>query len=264
MPTPVRVLIAAAAVANLGVATAIVLAPPWATTWWPWETGRLSHLFLAAMLAAVGVAAAWVAASGEAGSLPAGFLNLAVTLGGIALHLGITGRIGAIAAGAVGALAAANVALFAWSRRLPTSPTTPVPTLVRRSYAAFAVLLAAVGIALLAGRSEVMPWPLDRDTAAVLGWIFLGDALYFAAAVRDPRWGRARAQLWSFLGYDLVLLVPLAVRLPDTAPASRANLVAYLLVLAYSAVLGVRYLLLDPAGRGWGRRSGVMRPAAVR
>ena len=83
MSRPLRGAIGSAAAANLAVATAFALQTPWALELWPWDTGRLSYLFLASMLAAVGVAAAWIALSGETSSLPAGFLNLAVTLAGI-------------------------------------------------------------------------------------------------------------------------------------------------------------------------------------
>src|SRR5919106_6825149 len=82
VPGPLRVAVAIAAGMNLFLAVGFTLQQAWALDRWPWEVGRLSYLFLASMLAAVGVAALWIAISGETGSLPAGFLNLAVTLGG--------------------------------------------------------------------------------------------------------------------------------------------------------------------------------------
>ena len=75
------------------------------------------------MLAAVGVAAAWVAFSGETGSLPAGFLNLAATLAGIGVWMLLDG--GALASSrSVGlglcVLAILNVGLFACRVKFPS------------------------------------------------------------------------------------------------------------------------------------------------
>jgi hypothetical protein len=247
---PFRVLVAIAAALNLVLAAAFALQQSWALDLWPWEIGRLSYLFLASMLAAVGVAAMWIAVSGDTGSLAAGFLNLAVTLGGISAFLVTTGtrRLGY----AIGGLALVNVALLLWSRRLPQPESPRLPALVRGSYVVFTLVLLAVGLALIMRRPGVMPWPLDPDTSVVFGWIFFGDAFYFAYAVWRPRWHSARAQLWSFLGYDAVLIGPLLAHLSRVEPELRLNLIVYLLVLVYSAALGAYYLLLNERTRGWG------------
>lgn len=249
MSGPIRSAIGVAAVGNLTLAAAFVLGAPWALRLWPWETGRLSFLFLAAMLAAVGVAAAWIAVSGETGSLPAGFLNLAVTLSGVGVYFVMTEAVTATAGYVVVALAVLNLGLFFASRRLPEVTSRRIPALIRWSYVAFALVLVLVGLGLILGRDGIMPWPVDPNTSVVFGWIFLGDAFYFAYAVHDGRWGGARSQLWSFLAYDAVLLPPLVLHLPNVAPELRANLLIYLVVLGYSAGLGVYYLLLKPDTR---------------
>jgi hypothetical protein len=245
----VRVALAVAGVANLVFAAGYALHQPWATGLWPWETGPLSYAFLGSMLAAVGAAACWIAWSGETGSLPAGFLNLTVTLGGIGGYLLLSGQQGALAA-AVGALALVNLGLFAWTHRLPRDKTLPISGLLRGSYLAFAVVLVVVGVALML-RRPVLPWPVDADTSVAFGWIFFGDAWYFAYALAHPWWASARAQLWSFLGYDLVLFVPLAAHLDNVDPTLRDNLLLYLAILLYSAVLAVAYLLVNRRTRGW-------------
>jgi hypothetical protein len=249
-PGPLRVAVAIAAGVNLFLAVGFALQHSWALGLWPWEVGRLSYLFLASMLAAVGVAALWIAISGETGSLPAGFLNLAVTLGGISAFLVTTGtaRLGY----AIGGLALVNVVLLLWSRRLPQPESPGLPALVRGSYVVFTLVLLGVGLALILQRPGVMPWALDRNNSVVFGWIFLGDAFYFAYAVWRPHWHSARAQLWSFLGYDAVLLGPLFAHVPQVEPDLRPNLIVYLLVLGYSAALGVYYLLVNERTRGWG------------
>ena len=211
-------------------------------------------LFLASMLAAIGVAAAWIAASGELPSLPAGFLNLTITLAGIAGYLLASVPEERALGVWVGALALVNLGLLVGCKVLPPPTGEPLPTLVRVSYVVFAALLAVVGVALILGVGGVMPWPVDPDTGVVFGWIFFGDAAYFAYAVLRPHWSSARAQLWSFLGYDVVLLPPLAAHLPQVDAARRLNLLVYLAVLAYSGLLAIRYLIWDPRTRGWGRR----------
>ena len=249
-----RALIGLAAVANLTVAAGFVAGWSWAAGLWPWQTGRLSLLFLASMLAAIGFGAAWVAASGELQSLPGGFANLAVALAGIGGYLLTSVPEQRSLGTAVLVLALFNAGLLVLATRLLPPPAgTPVPALVRGSCLIFTVVLAGVGVALIAGVEGVMPWPLEPPTRGVFGWIFLGDALYFAYAVARPRWSSARAQLWSFLGYNAVLLPPLLAHLPDVAPALRDNLVVYLAILVYSSLLAVRYLIIDPRTRGWGR-----------
>jgi hypothetical protein len=51
---------------------------------------------------------------------------------------------------------------------------------VRWSFAAFSIVLVIVGTMLILGR-DVFPWPLDRGTSAVYGWIFLGAAALASA-----------------------------------------------------------------------------------
>jgi hypothetical protein len=248
-----RALVATGAAANLVLAVGFAFQRTWAVQLWPWETGRLSHIFLGAMLAAIGAGAAWIAISGEAGSLPAGFLNLTVALGGIGAYLVWWTPEERTLGIAVLVLAAVNlVMLVVTLPRIP--PVGPrVPTLVRVSNGVFTVVLAVVGLALILGAEQIMPWPLDPDTAVVFGWIFFGDAFYFAYATARPHWDNARTQLWSFLGYDAVLLVPLVRHLGDVDRELLLNLVVYLAVLVFSAGLGLYYLVLNPGTRGWGR-----------
>ena len=250
-----RAAVAAGAVLNFIWCAGYIVGAGWAT--WPWDTGRLSHLFVASMLAAIGAGAAWIAYSGEAGPLPAGFLNLTVALGGIAVYLlaggvaGADGRLGYAAA----ALAVLNLALFAWSLRWPTPRGEPLPPLVRGSYVVFAIVLLVVGVLLIRRTGGIMPWPVDADTSVVFGWIFFGDAWYFAYAAAIADWNAARSQLWSFLGYDAVLLLPLLLHTAGVPAELRNNLLLYLAVLVYSTALGVYYLVVNPRTRGWPRRA---------
>jgi hypothetical protein len=265
---PARLAAAVVAAASLTLGLAYALQQPWALRTWPWETGRLSFIFIGSILAALGAAAGWMAATGEAGSLPAASLNLAITLGGSSAYLALTAadpeRDGLVpyAVGA-GLAAAAMLALFAWTLRIRPPSGPRIPWLVRGSFLAFTLILAVIGLALILRTSGLMPWPLDPDTSVIVGLIFFGDAFYFLYAVVRPRWDAARAQLWSFLAYDVVLLVPLVRHYPAAPPNLRLNVVLYAAVLVYSAGLAAYYLLLNGRTRGWGRARGEERPATL-
>lgn len=79
----------------------------------------------------------------------------------------------------------------------------------------------------------------------MIGWIFIGDAFYFLYALIFPRWHNARAQLWSFLACDVVLLPPLLEFTSSVRPERTISLTIYLAVLVYSAAVAVYYLLLN-------------------
>jgi hypothetical protein len=247
-----RVVVAVAGIANLAAAAHLATQPAWLMDGWPWELTRLSALFLAAMLAAVGAAAVWMAASAEGAAVPAGFLNLAVTGFGVAGWLALREPDLRWVALAIAVIAAADLAVAVLAhRRLHRGvrgPARPLPPLVRWSFLAFSLVLAAVGLALVTGIADVMPWSVGPGTAQVFGWIFLGDAVFFAYPLVWSTADEGRAQLWSFLGYDLVLLPPLAATLPDVDPSLRPNLVVYLAVLVWSAALGLWWLVVRPLG----------------
>jgi hypothetical protein len=254
----VRAMLAVVGVANCVLALAFALQMPWALALFPWGTGRLSYVFIGSIFAAIGAGVLWIAVSQETGSMPAGFLNLCVTLGGIAASLLFVaardGR-GELIPFAVttGLLAAANAVLFAKSRRLGDAASAPLPWLVRGSFFAFTAILLSVGVSLVAQAQGVMPWPLDAETSLVIGWIFFGNAFYFLYGAVRGRWDSARAQLWSFLAYDVVLIGPLVLHYANAPDHLRTNVIVYAAVLVYSGALALNYLVLDRRTRGWGR-----------
>jgi hypothetical protein len=249
-------------VLNLALAAGYFFQLPWALATWPWPDAYgsgLSNAFVAAMLASIGAAVMWIGASGEFEAMPAGALNLVVMLGGItALLLRLAtdpGQQHLLSYAAVcGALAVGNLALFLWLVRVPIRQhlrPKALPVLVRASFVAFSVVVVAVGLALLLGVPDVLPWPTRPETAAVYGWVFFGDAWYFLYAVARPVWVCARAQLWSFLVYDAVLLGPLISHLGTVPDDLLPSLLAYLGVVLYSAGLAAYYLFLDKRARIW-------------
>jgi hypothetical protein len=259
MSTAVRTVLAAVGVVNAVAALGFAFQHPWALALWPWTTGRLSYIFIGSIFAAIAAGVLWIAVSQEAGSMPAGFLDLTVTLGGFAGYLAVM----AVQADrselwpyavVCGVLAAGNLAAFWQTRHFSAPDPQRLPGLVRGSYMAFTGILLAVGIALVLRADEVMPWPLDPDTSVVIGWIFVGNAFYFLYGAVRARWDAARAQLWSFLAYDIVLIGPLLLHYPNAPAELRTNVVVYSVVLVYSGALAVWYLLLNRETRGWGSR----------
>lgn len=237
-----------AGLADLVLAGGYALQLPWAVDTWLWEDSRLTYIFLASMLTAAGVAVIWIAVANEVGSIPAGAINLVVTLTGVAAYLFLAqpdGRAAGLEDYAVGCavLVVFNAVLVVRTWRLPASDNRPLPGVVRASYILFFLILLSAGLALILGLDGVMPWPLLPETSVVIGWIFFGDAFYFLYAVLRPQWGRAKAQLWSFLAYDVVLIPPLVMHYLDGVPDELVtNVVVYLVVLTYSGGLAVYYL----------------------
>lgn len=251
-----RGLLLAAGVTDVVLAVGYAFQLRWALDTWLWEDSRLTYLFLASMLAAVGVAVIWIALSEEAGSIPAGAINIMVTMTGVGAYLALAPPEVSLHGSqyyvvGCGLLVALNAVLLVLTWRATPRDPRPLPVLVRASFLVFSLILAAVGLALIFGVQDVMPWPLLPQTSVVIGWIFLGDAFYFLYAVLRPQWGRAKAQLWSFLAYDVVLIGPLVEHYIDgVAEELRTNVVVYLAVLVYSAILAMYYLVFrrEPAG----------------
>lgn len=231
----------------------------WAINTWPWPDGRLSYLFVGSIQAAIAAAMLWIGFSGEWPSIAAGALNLAVMMGGIGVFLfGYAGTANEIRFIwlAVGAGLFALTSLYLFYRVLlqpiPPAWRKPTPRPVLFSYGIFSVTLVILGLLLILRSPNIMPWPLKPETSVMIGWIFFGDAFYFLYAILRPQWAYARTQLWSFLAYDLVLIVPFVAHLNQVQPELRASLVIYLVVLLYSGSLAVYYLFLHPATRPLG------------
>jgi len=206
---------------------------PWATPLWPWPDCRLIYLFVASILASMAIAVFWI-----------GFL------GGVYQPQPAGAPVPWVHAGVLAAFALVNGGLFVLFRKAAPLGGGRMPLPVRVSFAVFALVLLLVGGALVMGVPHVMPWPLQPRSAVLVGWIFIGDALYFALPLLEPLWNNARAPLLSFLVYDLVLLPPLAGHLAVVKPENAASRYVYLGVLAYSAALAVYYLFINPATRG--------------
>jgi hypothetical protein len=222
---------------------------------WPWPDGKFSYLFVGSILAAASVAFVWIGITGEWAAMAAGALTtLAMTVGMSIYLFQLAGQgrqelVPYAAGAAVSALL--SLGAFLWSRRYAIRDARPMPMLLRVSYLVFVVALTLAAAALILQAPAIFPWPLNPDSSVIFGWIFVGDAFYFLYSLLNPRWHNARAQLLSFLAYDIFLLPPFIGLLGTVAPGHMLSLIVYLVVLIYSALLATYYLFIDRWTRPW-------------
>jgi hypothetical protein len=234
------------------------LQAPWATGLWPVRSGRLSNIFVSSILIAIAAPVIWIAIADERRALAGGAINIAVTSAGMAFAaFGFFGRSnsGAMLAFAIAAtvIAVSSVIIFFYNYRTPFRDQRLTPVVVRLAFAAFAIILALVGYALVSGRPYTFPWPTGRENAVFYGYIFLGAMCYFIYGLVFPRWGNARGQLLGFLAYDLILIVPFVRYFDSVSSIFRTSLVIYATVVTVSGLLAIYFLFLHPATRFGGR-----------
>jgi hypothetical protein len=260
-----------------GVAVSVLMAvvgfgwfagAPWAMALQPWPEAPMSFMFLAAVAASIAVIWLWVALTGEVAALAGVGIYLLVVGGGAAawlLTLHGEGRPGLVPALALSlGVVPLGLALWAWARLQPAGDPRKTPSFVRTAFVLLTLVLAIAAGALLSQRN-VLPWPLQPETAPLFGFILLGTAAFFAHAAQRTRWVHAAPPLLGLLAGDLVLFVPCWRLLAGDAPAegedgsnTRAGLTSLLLflaVLAASALLALYTLLVHPRTRLVARRA---------
>lgn len=144
-----------------------------------------------------------------------------------------------------------GLGMFLWSVRISIDRTVPMPKPVRWSFVVFIVVLLVVSLRMIANVSNVIPWKITPDLSVVIGWMFLGAALYFIYALLRPSWLNSAGQLVGFLAYDVVLIVPFLTRLPTAPPEFRVGLTIYTAVIIYSGLLASYYLFINKPTRLW-------------
>lgn len=232
----------------------------WVVALWPWPDSRLSYRFLAAIMAAIAMPILWIGWSQEIAAVKAGALDFAVnyTLLGVLVWWFREELSEWVSVPMLISICVLAVLLNAWlyvrARQVPFSDNRPVPALLSGSFLLFALVLIAVGIALIMDYPGIFPWPLSAQTAMVFGCIALGAAAYFIHGFVVAVQGNIRGQLLGFLAYDAILLMPLWEHIRNVAPEHQLSLMIYLGVLVYSAVLAVYYLFIYPQTRfRWGQ-----------
>lgn len=229
---------------------------PWALSLWPWEDGKLSYLFIAAICAGIALPVLWIGLTEEYAAIRAGALDFAMTYAGLLATLVITYPAvqewiaPPLAMGLCAASLILNLGLYAWSRNLPFKYDQPIPALLRFSFGLFFLALVVVGISLVLRLPHIFPWPLKPQTSIVFGWVYLGAAVYFLYGLIYPVWGNVKGQLAGFLAYDLLLIWPFIQHLTNTVkPEHQLSLFVYLSVLIYSAMLAIYYLFIHRESR---------------
>ena len=71
----------------------------------------------------------------------------------------------------------------------------------------------------------------------------------FLYGLSIPRWHNACGQLWSFLAYDIVLIVPFLLHFITVSPARLPSLIVNTIILVFSGALALYYLLIKKETR---------------
>jgi hypothetical protein len=249
---------------SLILAAGFCLQLSWATRLWPWADSSLPYLFLGSITAAAAASLLWIGLSGELGALVGGAINLTVFYAGLTVSLFLFFQqrgdqrllIGALVC-ATGVLVSMGILL--WVRRYPIQDSRLMPLPVRISFGLFAAVLVLAGCAILLQLPNTFAWKLIPASSVLIGCFFLGASCYFLYGLLRPSWHNASGQLWAFLAYDLVLIIPFLLRFASVSPERLPSLLFNTVVLVYSGVLALYYLLVNKATRPWGKSSGEIR-----
>jgi hypothetical protein len=251
-----RTILILVGLASLILAAGFCLKLPWIVQLWPWPDSFSPYLFLGSITAATAASLLWIGLSGELAAAAGGSLHLTVFYAGLASSLFLLSR----QAGdqnlftralvcAVGALI--SLILLLWFRRYPIQDNRSMSLPVRISFGLFVAVLTLAGIGILLHVPNVFAWRLLPTTSALLGWFFLGAACYFLYGLVHSGWQMACGQLWAFLAYDLILIVPYLLHFALAHPEQMPSLLINTLVLVYSAALAIYYLLVKQSMRRW-------------
>lgn len=261
MRVPVRPLLWVVVLVQAAGAVGFFFGVPFALALWPFpETGPMSQVFVASIFLAAAASTGWCLLADEPAGLTGIGLDYLAIFGPLSVYALATGLAGgetAIAAFGVVALVgiAMGAGLVRHGRAHAFRDDRPTPTIVRVAFMVFVVALVIVGGTLVAGGllgggPVIVPWPVTDQFAVVIGVMFLGAAVYFAYALVVPVRGNALGQLAGFLAYDIVLIGPFLVRIPDVEPRFQLSLVVYTIVVTVSGLLAIWQLGAWAARRG--------------
>lgn len=242
---------------QLFFAFAFFLQWPLAVNLWPFQgTTPLTFIFISSIFAAAAAPTFWAAASENYGALAGIGLDYLTILAPVAILSFVLGASGSdprmTTYGLVCVFGALfGLGLFLWSARFPLDRTPAMPGFVRWSFILFIIALLIVGGRLVMKVPNSIPWKITPELSVVMGWMFLGAAIYFAYGLLRPSWLNSAGQMIGFLAYDAVLIVPFLSRLPTTPPEHQIGLIIYTGVVIYSGLLAIYYLFLHKPTRLW-------------
>jgi hypothetical protein len=227
------------------------------TSLWPFPgTTPLTFTFISSIFAAAAASTLWVVASENYGALAGiglDYLTILAPVAALSFQLGGGSGDARMSLYGVACVIGAlfGLGLFAWSVRIPIDRRRPMPALVRGSFVFFILALLIVSTRLILKVPTTIPWKITPELSVVMGWMFLGAAMYFVYGLLRPGWYNAAGQLAGFLAYDVVLVVPFLKRLPVTPPEQQAGMIVYTAVVVASGLLAIYYLFLNEPTRLW-------------
>jgi hypothetical protein len=235
---------------------------PFAVNLWPFPgTTPLTFIFISSIFAAAGAPTLWAAVTENYGVLAGiglDYMGILLPVAVLSFQLGAAGDSAMVTYGIAcifGTLF--GLGLLLWSLRFPVDNALPMPGLVRWSFVFFIIALAIVSFLLITKVPDVIPWMITPELSVVIGWMFVGAALYFIYGLLRPSWLNSAGQLIGFLFYDLVLIVPFLTRLSTVSENNRLGLYVYTAVVIYSGLLAIYFLFINgPTRAATWRRSG--------
>ena len=185
-------------VIQIGSAVAFFLQWPVVTNLWPFVgTTPLTFIFVSSILAAAGASTLWASASANDGALAGIGLDYIAILAPPAIFTfrpgtGPTNSTMVLFGVLCAAGALFGLVLFLWSVRIPVNNALPTPGLVRVSFGVFVLALVIVSVRLIWQVPNAIPWRITPELSVVMGWMFMGAALYFAYGLLRPSWMRSQ------------------------------------------------------------------------
>jgi hypothetical protein len=238
------------AVIQFFFAIAFFFQVPFAINLWPFEgTTPLTFIFISSIFAAAAAPTLWAAVTENYGAL-AGigldyfFILLPVAI--LSFQAGAAGSTNLVSYGIIclfGALF--GIGLLVWSLRYPLDRSLPLPRVVMGSFIFFIIALAIVSFKLITKTPNAIPWTITPTLSLVIGWMFVGAAVYFIYGLLRPSWLNAAGQLLGFLFYDLVLIEPFITRLSAVSDENRLGLYIYTAVVTVSGLIAIYYLFIN-------------------
>lgn len=238
-------------------AIAFFLQLPFVVNLWPFPgTTPLTFIFIASIFAAAAASTLWAAASENYGALAGiglDYITILAPVSILSFQLGASSGNNQMTAYGIACVFGAlfGLGLLLWSIRFPMDRTIPMPGLVRWSFVVFIIALLIVSTRLILKVPNSIPWTITPEISVVMGWMFLGAALYFVYGLLRPSWVNSAGQLAGFLAYDLVLIVPFLTRLSTVAPEDRLGLIIYTAVVSFSGLLAIYFLFVHKPTRLW-------------
>lgn len=238
------------AIAQIIFALAFFRQLPFATNLWPFPgTTPLTYIFISSIFAAAALPTLWALISKNEGALAGiglDYLTILLPVAIFSLRVGASSNNPQMTMYGITSVfgAAFGLGLFLWSSRLPLQDMLPMPRPVWWSFIFFIIALLIVSTRLILKVPNAIPWTITPELSVLIGWMFLGAAVYFAYGLLRPSWLNAAGQLIGFLAYDLVLIVPFLTRLPTVAEEFRLGLFVYTAVISLSALLAIYFLFI--------------------